>query len=117
MPSYWIARAKIFDAAAYKLYTDRVPAIMDQYGGKVISRGAAHEILEGPDHFERFVIIEFNSMDAARRCFNSPEYREAASFRRNGAADAVEEPDSVFRIKAADHVDTPDVVTPNLRPA
>ncbi len=87
MPSNWIARAKISDAATYKLYTDRVPAIMDQFGGKVISRGAAHETLEGSDQFERFVIIEFSPMDAARRYFNSAEYQEAASFRRNGAAE------------------------------
>jgi uncharacterized protein (DUF1330 family) len=41
--------------------------------------------LEGPEHFERFVLIEFESMAAAKRCFESSEYVEAAAFRRAGA--------------------------------
>ena len=85
MAAYWIARARILDPVAYKKYADRVPAILEKYGGHVLTRGAAHETLEGPSHFERFVIIEFASMDAAKACFNSPEYVEAAAFRRAGA--------------------------------
>ena len=85
MPCYWIARAKVLDPVSYKLYTDRVPAILQRYGGKVLTRGASYETLEGPDHFDRFVVIEFESMDAARRCFRSPEYVQAAAFRRAGA--------------------------------
>lgn len=85
MPCYWIARAKIIDPVEYKKYTDRVPAILARYGGKVLTRGARYETLEGPKHFERYVIVEFDSMDAAQRCFESPEYRAAAAFRRAGA--------------------------------
>lgn len=39
MPAYWIARAKIDDPVEYKKYTDRVPAIIKQYGGKVLAHG------------------------------------------------------------------------------
>src|SRR6266850_394059 len=39
MPAYWVARAKITDPALYKRYTDRVPDIIDRYGGKVLARG------------------------------------------------------------------------------
>lgn len=85
MPAYWIARAKILDRDQYKKYTDLVPEILRKYNGKVLSRGAEYETLEGPAHFDRFVVIEFESMEAARRCFDSPEYRHAAAFRRNGA--------------------------------
>jgi uncharacterized protein (DUF1330 family) len=87
MPAYWLARAKIIDPAEYKKYTDRIPAIMAKYGGRILSRGAPHETLEGPDHFNRFALIEFDSMDDVRRCFESPEYVEAASFRRHGAGE------------------------------
>ena len=31
------------------------------------------------------MVIEFPSMDAARACFDSPQYRVAAAFRRAGA--------------------------------
>lgn len=85
MPAYWIARSKIVDKIEYKKYTDRVPAILEKYGGKVLTRGAAIETLEGPHYFKRYVIIEFQSMEEAKTFFNSPEYREAAAFRRDGA--------------------------------
>ncbi len=87
MPAYWLARARVIDPHEYKKYTDRIPPIIAQHGGRILSRGASYETLEGPDHFDRFVLIEFDTMDAVRRCFESPEYREAAVFRRNGAGE------------------------------
>jgi uncharacterized protein (DUF1330 family) len=53
----------------------------------VLSRGATYETLEGPDHFDRFVLLKFDSREAAKRCFQSPEYVEAAAFRRSGAGE------------------------------
>lgn len=87
MPAYWVARAKVLDSIAYKRYTDRVPAILKRYGGEILSRGAKYETLEGPDHFDRFVLLRFESVDAAKDCFESPGYIEAAFFRRAGAAE------------------------------
>ena len=87
MPAYWVARSKINDPVEYKKYTDRVPAIIAQYGGKVLARGGRFKILEGPEKFQRFVVIEFPSLEQAVACHDSPEYREAASFRRSGAGE------------------------------
>ncbi len=84
MPAYWLARAKITDPVKYKRYTDLVPGILQQYGGRVLARGGAYEVLEGPPEFTRFVVIEFDSLDAARACFHSPEY-QAARANRDGA--------------------------------
>ena len=84
MPAYWVARSKILDPVAYKKYTDRIPGILKQYGGKVLARGGKYRIMEGPDTFHRFVVIEFPTMDQAVACFESPEYKEASSFRKNG---------------------------------
>ena len=85
MPAYWIARAKINDPVEYKKYTDRVPAIISQHGGKVLARGGRYRIMEGPEVFHRFIVIEFPTMDAAIACSESDAYREAATFRRRGA--------------------------------
>jgi len=87
MPGYWIARHKVMNQVEYRRYTDRVPAILQKYGGKILTQGAQYETVEGPPHFNRFVVIEFESMQAAQRCFDSPEYVEAAAFRRSGAAE------------------------------
>ena len=88
MPAYWSARAKINDPVEYKKYPDLVPAIIQKYGGKVLARGGDYEIMEGPEYFERFVVIEFPSLAIGTACFKSDEYNEAAAFRRaNGAGE------------------------------
>ena len=86
MPAYWVARAKINDAVEYKKYTDRVPAILAKHGARVLARGGRFEILEGAVKFNRFVVIEFPTMEQGIACFNSPEYQEAAAFRRRNNA-------------------------------
>lgn len=85
MAGYWVARSKIVDPANYKKYTDRVPDILAKFNGRVLSRGSRFEIMEGPKYFERFVVIEFDSLEAAKVCFESQDYRDAAAFRRTGA--------------------------------
>jgi len=87
MTAYWVARSKISDPVAYKKYTDRVPEILARFGGKVLARGGKYRILEGPEKFERFVVIEFPSMEQAIACHDSPEYQEAAAHRRGGAGE------------------------------
>lgn len=87
MPAYWCARAKIYDPVEYKKYTDLVPAIVDRYGGKILARGGEYRIMEGPEAFHRFVVIEFPSLEQGVACFESPEYVAAASFRRAGAGE------------------------------
>jgi uncharacterized protein (DUF1330 family) len=85
MPAYWVARSKIIDPVEYKKYTDLVPGIMEKYKGRVLARGGKFQIMEGPEQFHRFVVIEFATMEDAVCCFNSEEYRHAAEFRRKGA--------------------------------
>jgi len=86
MPAYWLARAKINDPVEYKKYTDRVPAILAKYGAKVLARGGRYRNLEGPEKFNRFVVIEFPTLEQGVACFNSQEYQDAAAFRRRNNA-------------------------------
>ena len=74
MPAYWVARSKINDPVEYKKYTDLVPAIIAKFGGKVLARGGRFQIMEGPDKFHRFVVIEFPTFEQGVACFTSPEY-------------------------------------------
>jgi uncharacterized protein (DUF1330 family) len=84
MAAYWLSRCIIHDPVEYKKYTDRVPAIIQKHGGKVLARGGRYLVNEGPDTFKRYVVIEFPTLEAGVNCFHSPEYAEAAAFRRNG---------------------------------
>ena len=87
MPAYWIARARILDPIAFKKYTDRSPSIIAKYGGRCLARGGRLQVMEGPNEFPRFVVIEFPTFEQAVACFQSPEYEEVATFRRGGAGD------------------------------
>jgi uncharacterized protein (DUF1330 family) len=84
MPAYWVARSRIDDPVQYKKYTDLVPAIIARHGGKVLARGGKFRIMEGPDTFRRFVVIEFPTFEQAVACFESKEYQAAAAFRKGG---------------------------------
>ncbi|MEK9725914.1 MAG: DUF1330 domain-containing protein, partial [Rhodospirillaceae bacterium] len=84
MVAYWVARAKINDPVEYKKYTDLVPAILAEYGGKVLARGGEYQTLEGPETFERHIVVEFPSMQAALDCHASEAYQHARKFRLNG---------------------------------
>ena len=78
---------KINDPVEYKKYTDLVPGIIAKFGGKVLARGGRFQIMEGPDKFQRFIVIEFPTLEQGVACFTSPEYDRAAAFRRSGAGE------------------------------
>jgi uncharacterized protein (DUF1330 family) len=91
MAAYWLARCKIDDAVEYKKYTDQVPAIIAKFGGKVLARGGKYQIMEGPEKYTRYVVIEFPTMEQAVACHRSPEYQAAAAFRRSDGVGEVEQ--------------------------
>ena len=74
MVAYWVARSKVNNPDQYKKYADLVPCILQKFGGKFLARGGKFKILEGPDKFHRFVVIEFPSFEKAVACHESPEY-------------------------------------------
>ena len=77
-----------WDRWLQEYYADRVPAILAKYGAKVLARGGRYRILEGPEKFNRFVVIEFPTLEQGVACFDSREYKEAAAFRRrNGVGE------------------------------
>ena len=87
MPAYLIVRANVTDMQQYQEYMKLTPAIVEKYGGKFIIRGGDKVVLEGPETTDRIVMLKFDSIDAARRMYNSDEYQAAIKVRQ-GAAEA-----------------------------
>jgi uncharacterized protein (DUF1330 family) len=85
MTAYMIAELSIKDTAAFAEYAKAVRPIIEKYGGRVIVRSDAAMPLEGeaPRHF---VLIQFNSMDDAKRFYGSEEYRAPLQKRLSGIA-------------------------------
>ncbi len=90
MAAYWIARSKVNDPVEYKRYTDLVPGIVAAHQGKILARGGKFEILEGPEKFGRFIVIEFPTLDHARACHDSDAYQQASTFRKVDGVGEVE---------------------------
>lgn len=81
MPAYVIADVEITDPAGFEEYRRQVPATIEKYGGRFLVRGGQHETLEGDWRPHRLVVLEFPSLEAARRWYDSPEYREPKALR------------------------------------
>ena len=77
---YVIAHVSISDPEAYKAYGARNDEILPQFGGRFLARGGTSKVLEG-ETFERHVILEFDSYEAANAFYNSPEYQENMKIR------------------------------------
>src|SRR6266536_2802678 len=69
MPAgYVIADIEVKDPEAYTDYRGLSTAAAEKHGGEFLVRGGATETLEGAWQPSRFVIIRFESVEAARRC-------------------------------------------------
>jgi len=90
MVAYWVARSKVNDPEQYKQYADLAPAIIGKFGGTFLARGGNFKILEGPEKFHRFIVIEFPSLERAVACHASPEYQAAAAHRKKDDAGELE---------------------------
>ena len=85
MSAYLVADLTIEDREAFAAYVKVVGPLIEKFGGRVIARTEAATALEGvpPKHF---VVIQFGSMDAAKRFYHSEEYREPLQRRLAGMA-------------------------------
>jgi len=79
--AYWIAHVTIDDSDAYQSYRQANAAAFLKHGGRFLVRGGPQTVVEGEVR-PRAVVIEFPSLEAARACYDSPEYQAALALRR-----------------------------------
>jgi uncharacterized protein (DUF1330 family) len=82
MPAYILVEVHVKDSERYADYRTMVPASLEAYGGKFLVRGGTVENLEGDWQPSRFVVLAFDSVEQAKRWWNSDEYREARDLRQ-----------------------------------
>ncbi len=87
MPAYLLIRVTVTDWDRYREYMALTPAAVAKYGGRFIARGGESVTLEGPQETRRMAIVEFPSLELAKRFYASPEY-QAAKTHRDGACEA-----------------------------
>jgi uncharacterized protein (DUF1330 family) len=82
MTAYVLAEIEVTNPDGYKEYTAKVLATIQKYGGRFLTRGGKVEALEGEWPARRRVLIEFPSVEAAKRWWDSPEYESLKALRR-----------------------------------
>ena len=89
MTAYWFSSADVVDEAALAEYAKLARPAIESHGGRYLAPGGRHVTLAGQER-QRHVILDFESVEAAQACYNSPEYQKALVFARKAVVrDAV----------------------------
>ena len=75
MAAYWMAHVRVTNEEGYGAYAKGAGPAIEKHGGRFLARAGRYVTLEGDD-FPRNVIVEFESVEAAQACYDSPEYQE-----------------------------------------
>ncbi len=86
MPAYVVVDVDVQDPERYERYKEMAPASIAHYGGRYLARAGRTEVLEGDWVPKRLVILEFETLEQARRWHDSPEYADALALRQATAA-------------------------------
>ncbi|MDI1262271.1 MAG: DUF1330 domain-containing protein [bacterium] len=75
MPVFIVSRVDITDPARMADYMQAAPATVEAFGGRYIVRTGNIEVIEGEQHCDRVVVLEFPTRDQALAWYNSQDYR------------------------------------------
>jgi len=85
MTAYWISIYKeIVDEAKVAAYAELAGPALREAGGTFIARGLPEQTYEAGES-TRTVLLEFESVEAARAAHDTPAYREALDALGDGA--------------------------------
>jgi uncharacterized protein (DUF1330 family) len=76
---------EVWDSCTYNEYCDKVPTVVDRFGGRYLARDMNPCHIAGDWSPSKVVIIEFPSKEMFDAWWNSPEYRELALLRERSA--------------------------------
>jgi uncharacterized protein (DUF1330 family) len=83
--AYVLVQSDVTNPDQYAGYAKLTPAIIEQYGGKFLTRGGRSATLEGQKAPARVVVLEFPNYEAAQAFYNGPEYTAARKVRAGAA--------------------------------
>jgi uncharacterized protein (DUF1330 family) len=82
---YAVVTELIRDPAVYMSYVEKARRTIQQAGGRIIVSDGDPTVLEGKWHGSRTVVLEFDSVEAARRWYDSAEYQAVIGLRHAAA--------------------------------
>lgn len=85
MAAYVIVEIDVTDPVGYEEYRRLGPPTVAVYSGKFVVRGGKVEVLEGSWMPKRLVMLEFESVERAKKWWASKEYSVAKKIRQKTA--------------------------------
>ena len=85
MAAYMIINVEVTNPEAFKEYQERIPPVLEKFEGKYLTRGGDAERWEGRWMPHRIIMLEFPTMDHARRLYEADEFRRLKVIRFQSA--------------------------------
>ena len=85
MAAICVGHIHVKNAELWEEYRGRVGATIAQYGGELLFRGEQERLFSGEISHEKVVALKFESLEAANRWHDSPEYQALVPTREQGA--------------------------------
>ena len=76
MAAYVIIDVEVTDESVYSSLREQVPAIVEAHGGRYLVQGGAAEVIRGDWTPRRLFVIEFDSVEQAKRWQSAPDYAD-----------------------------------------
>ena len=77
---YWIVHVDVHNNETYAKYREANAIAFAKFGARFIVRGGEQIIEEGYSK-PRTVVIEFDNLETAKKCYDSDEYQRAKKIR------------------------------------
>jgi uncharacterized protein (DUF1330 family) len=86
MAAYALVEVEVSNMDGMRPYIDAVAGTVAAFDGKYLVRAGVPEVVEGgPGQYPLKVILEFPSMDLAKRWYRSPEYQAILPYRHKNS--------------------------------
>ena len=81
---YLVAHIRVHDKEGFEKFKEMSGPVISEYGGKVLVRNPSPDVREGSDS-GLAIVIEFESIEGARKFYESDKYTEARAVRELAA--------------------------------
>jgi uncharacterized protein (DUF1330 family) len=85
MRAFVVSQQNLHDPDRIARYRETVTATLAPFGGRFAARGGTTSVMEGEWPYERTVIIEFPSREAAEQWYRSEAYQQILPLRLESA--------------------------------
>jgi len=85
MAALLVIQATVLHKEQYRKYQAAVQPLIEASGARLKASGVGLEVLEGTHDGRRLIVFEFDSMEAIRGFWRSPEYTQVKRLREGAA--------------------------------